>query len=380
MSQASSAPRAKPQTVDAFLRDGCERCAYYQTPSCKVNAWREVLVALRALLQKSGLVEELKWSAPCYTLGGKNVVMLSALKEHATLSFFKGAALVDEAGLLTSPGPSSRYARYLAVRSLDELRERRAAIEALVAQAIELERAGKKVDAAPASALEEPHRPVPEHDLRPLKGRREALLGPRADVEGHVVISEIGVGDRDDPRRRRLDPLADPQIRGEEEADVARARLGDDGPAVVEAIGLAERRADRHTLRRQKGVRHRPADDQDIARAESIEDGEELFRGQRDPLLFFLTDEPDKSPEPIADYKQRLLDAKATCGGEVCILTAGLVPTCIEGINQKLWQWLTAFGDTPIVGDIKDTAKYGEVVGQALAATLGDTCINIPQG
>ncbi len=97
-------------------------------------------------------------------------------------------------------------------------------------------------------------------------------------------------------------------------------------------------------------------------------------------LLFFLTDEPDKSPEPLVDYKKRLLDAKANCGGEICILTAGLVPTCIEGINQKLWQWLTAFGDTPIVGDIKDTAKYGEVVGQALAATLGDTCINIPQG
>ena len=98
-------------------------------------------------------------------------------------------------------------------------------------------------------------------------------------------------------------------------------------------------------------------------------------------LLFFLTDEPDKSPEAMTLYKQTLLDAKSGCGGEDCILTAGLVPGCISGINQKLWQMMTAFGDEePIWGDIKDTDAYTEVIGAALAATLGDTCALLPEG
>lgn len=97
-------------------------------------------------------------------------------------------------------------------------------------------------------------------------------------------------------------------------------------------------------------------------------------------LIVFLTDEPDKSPEAVTGYKQMLLDAKAGCGGAECILVAGLVPPCIEGINQKLWQFMTAFGEAPILGDIKDTKGYSEVIGAALAATLEDTCTNIPQG
>ena len=98
-------------------------------------------------------------------------------------------------------------------------------------------------------------------------------------------------------------------------------------------------------------------------------------------LLFFLTDEPDKSPEAMSLYKQNLLDAKSGCGGEECILTAGLVPGCIGGINQKLWQMMTAFGDDePIWGDITDTKAYTEVIGAALAATLGDTCASLPEG
>ncbi|MCA9637542.1 MAG: hypothetical protein KC420_16055 [Myxococcales bacterium] len=97
-------------------------------------------------------------------------------------------------------------------------------------------------------------------------------------------------------------------------------------------------------------------------------------------LVIFLTDEPDKSPEALKTYKQMLLDAKSACGGEACILTAGLVPPCIEGINQKLWQMMTAFGGTPTWGDIKATESYTEVVGEALAAALEDTCTNIPQG
>lgn len=142
-------------SVDSYLRDGCGRCEHYRTPECKVHRWTDGLEALRELLLESGLVEEMKWGSPCYTLNGKNVVMLVSRREYCALSFFKGAALADGDGVLVSPGPNSRFARLLTFRSLEEVMERRLQAARLVQQAIELERAGTKV--TPSDAPE----PVP---------------------------------------------------------------------------------------------------------------------------------------------------------------------------------------------------------------------------
>ncbi len=134
------------ESADAWLRDGCGRCDRYQTPECKVNRWTDALASLRALLRSSDLVEEMKWGSPCYTLGGKNVVMLAAFDDSCALSFFKGAALADPEGDLVSPGANSRFVRLLRFRSLGEVEARRDRIEALVGAAIDLERAGGKVE------------------------------------------------------------------------------------------------------------------------------------------------------------------------------------------------------------------------------------------
>ena len=138
-------------SVDAYLRDGCGRCEHYQTPACKVHRWTEALVALRELVLAAGLVEEMKWGSPCYTLAGKNVVMLASFKDSCALSFFKGAALVNDEGALESPGPNSRFGRFLKFRSVEDVTARRALAVRLVDQAIALERAGTKVQVEPAS-------------------------------------------------------------------------------------------------------------------------------------------------------------------------------------------------------------------------------------
>jgi len=138
-------------SVDAYLQDGCGRCEKHQTPQCKVHLWTPVLRSLRARLLSSGLAETMKWGQPCYTLDGANVVMLASLMDSCALSFFKGAALADPEALLVSPGPNSRFARYLKLRSVEELQRHAAAIDALLVQAIELERAGIRVEAPPAS-------------------------------------------------------------------------------------------------------------------------------------------------------------------------------------------------------------------------------------
>lgn len=132
-------------SVDAYLRDGCGRCDKYRTPECKVHRWTAVLEALRALLRELGLTEEMKWGSPCYTANGKNVVTLGSLDECCALGFFDGAALDDEARLLVRPGPNTRLARRLELRSVEELEARRAEITRLVRQAAELRRTGTKV-------------------------------------------------------------------------------------------------------------------------------------------------------------------------------------------------------------------------------------------
>jgi len=133
-------------SVESYLAEGCGRCERFQTPACKVHTWAEVLVALRELLGETELSETMKWGSPCYTLGGKNVVSLSALNDAALLSFFKGALLPDPEGLLEQPGPNSRHARYLKFLSLEDLEEHREATLALLAAAIEAQRQGKRVE------------------------------------------------------------------------------------------------------------------------------------------------------------------------------------------------------------------------------------------
>ena len=50
---------------------------------------RQGLRRLRRVLLESGLEETVKWGAPCYTLGGKDVVGLGAYKSFFGLCFFR---------------------------------------------------------------------------------------------------------------------------------------------------------------------------------------------------------------------------------------------------------------------------------------------------
>jgi uncharacterized protein YdeI (YjbR/CyaY-like superfamily) len=45
----------------------------------KEKAWREEFKKLRAIALGCGLDEEFKWGVPCYTAGGKNVVLIHGL-------------------------------------------------------------------------------------------------------------------------------------------------------------------------------------------------------------------------------------------------------------------------------------------------------------
>jgi uncharacterized protein YdeI (YjbR/CyaY-like superfamily) len=142
--------------ADSFLADGCGRCSKFKTPACKALIWNKPLVALRATLLASGLTEEMKWGFPCYTLGGKNVAMLMALKDHCGVSFFRGAELKAAEGLLESAGENSQASTQFRFRSLQEVQAQQGVLVTLLDEAIQLERAGaKKRVAAPEMAMAE---------------------------------------------------------------------------------------------------------------------------------------------------------------------------------------------------------------------------------
>lgn len=131
--------------VDTYLIDGCGRCEYYKTPKCKVLRWGAELRELRRIVLDCGLSEDYKWSQPCYTLNNKNVLIVTALRDYAALAFFKGTLLRDTHGLLVAPGEHSQAARQLRFTDVRTIREKEAVIKTYVHQAIEVEKAGLRV-------------------------------------------------------------------------------------------------------------------------------------------------------------------------------------------------------------------------------------------
>lgn len=95
-------------------------------------------------------------------------------------------------------------------------------------------------------------------------------------------------------------------------------------------------------------------------------------------VLVVLSDEPDKSPEGAVAYYDMIVDAKAGCGGDPCVVVTGLVDPCIEGVNDELWQFIGLFSNVLPLGNIAVPGDYGQVLGPTLAQAIGDSCQQIP--
>jgi uncharacterized protein YdeI (YjbR/CyaY-like superfamily) len=131
--------------VDHYLLEGCGRCAYGGTPDCKVHRWKNELEYLRSLVLECGLEEEVKWSVPCYTFQGANVLIVSAFKDYAALSFFKGALLNDENNLLVQPGKSTQSARIIKFKNIREIVQNETTLKEYIFEALEVEKSGIQV-------------------------------------------------------------------------------------------------------------------------------------------------------------------------------------------------------------------------------------------
>jgi hypothetical protein len=73
----------------------------------------EQLRAVRALIKSLGaeIVEEFKWSRPCYSNERGIFCYLQSTKKHATLGFQRGASLEDPTSLLEGTGKDMRHVK-----------------------------------------------------------------------------------------------------------------------------------------------------------------------------------------------------------------------------------------------------------------------------
>lgn len=131
--------------VDTYFTEGCGRCSLVNTPACKALKWHAELAILRTIVLDCGLTEELKWAIPCYMFQENNIVLLTAFNDYCALSFFKGALLSDENGILIQQTENTQATRQIRFTNVQQIVELEAIIKAYLYEAIEVEKAGLKV-------------------------------------------------------------------------------------------------------------------------------------------------------------------------------------------------------------------------------------------
>ncbi len=122
----------------------------------KPRKWKEEINILRDVILSCGLVEELKWGCPCYTLEDKNIVLIHVFKEYCAVLFFKGALLKDEENILIQQTKNVQSGRQMRFISLDEVKELKLVLKAYINEAIKAEKAGLKVEFKKTSEYEIP--------------------------------------------------------------------------------------------------------------------------------------------------------------------------------------------------------------------------------
>jgi uncharacterized protein YdeI (YjbR/CyaY-like superfamily) len=117
------------------------------------SLWPAEMAALRVVLLRAGLSEELKWGKPCFSADGTNIVIMQPMKNFLSLMFFAGAFLSDPHGVLEEQGPNSRSARRVCLRSVADVKRLTPAIRELLAAALVVELQGRPALATPPLEL-----------------------------------------------------------------------------------------------------------------------------------------------------------------------------------------------------------------------------------
>ncbi|MHA3774945.1 YdeI/OmpD-associated family protein [Verrucomicrobiota bacterium sgz303538] len=177
--------------------------------------WREEMEGLRRIALNAGLAEELKWGKPCYLYNENNVAIIQGFKERCALMFFKGALLKDPGELLEAPGEHSNAARRMMFSSVGEVTDMEARLRDFIAQAIEIEKAGLKVE------VPQKREPIPDE----LKTMFEEVSGLKKAFEALT------------PGRQRAYVL---HFSGAKQSTTRRSRIEKCVPGILDGKGLTD--------------------------------------------------------------------------------------------------------------------------------------------
>jgi len=144
----------------------------------KSKKWQEEFETLREIVLDFPLTEEVKWGQACYTLDGKNVVLIHGFKEYCALLFFKGALLKDPNRILIQQTENVQSARQIRFTNLREIVEMKPILKAYIQEAIELEKAGLKVKLKKTSDFKVPQEFQKKLDESPALKKAFAALTP----------------------------------------------------------------------------------------------------------------------------------------------------------------------------------------------------------
>jgi uncharacterized protein YdeI (YjbR/CyaY-like superfamily) len=112
----------------------------------KAKKWQEEIKKLRMIVLDCGLTEELKWGCPCYMFQKSNIVLIHVFKEYCALLFFKGALLNDTNGILIQQTKNVQAGRQVRFTNVREIVKMAPILKAYIYEAIEVEKAGLKVN------------------------------------------------------------------------------------------------------------------------------------------------------------------------------------------------------------------------------------------
>jgi uncharacterized protein YdeI (YjbR/CyaY-like superfamily) len=146
----------------------------------KAKKWQKELEKLRTIVLDCGLNEELKWGVPCYQFQKTNIVLIHVFKEYCALLFFKGALLNDANGILIQQTKNVQAARQIRFTNVQEIVGMKAILKSYIYEAIEVEKAGLKVNFKKTSEFKIPEEFQKKLDKMPaLKTAFNALTPGR---------------------------------------------------------------------------------------------------------------------------------------------------------------------------------------------------------
>jgi uncharacterized protein YdeI (YjbR/CyaY-like superfamily) len=170
--------------------------------------WGAELAKIRGILQSTELTEEVKWGAPCYTYGGKNVVGMAGFKSYFGLWFHQGALLKDDQEVLINAQEGKTQAlRQWRMSSAKEIKP--TVIKRYVREAIQLVRDGKSMATSKKKTISTPPELAAALKKSKVAQKKFAALtaGRQRDYAEYIASAR-----RDETKQNRLRKIM-PMIR-----------------------------------------------------------------------------------------------------------------------------------------------------------------------